>query len=600
MTPPRAEPIFFGPDDRPLFGWLHASASSPLATIGLVICNPFGYEAVCAHRSIRHFAMAAANAGIPALRFDYDGTGDSAGNDFDPDRLQSWIRSIHDAIELLKTKAGVQHVCLLGVRLGVTLAALASSGRSDIAGLAAIAPVVHARAYMRELRALALAGHNPQLPEWANVIPDLQESAGFVLTATTRAALSGINLLQQPRPASRVLVLDRDDLPPDSAWIEHLKAEGTEVEHLRVPGFTEMMLDSHEAIVPSAMIASTISWLVSLARTYVATTAPAASARFHAASAAQFSVTSANGTLIKVRESALFPDSSQSLFGIVTEPVNPAARNAPLILLLNSGAVHHIGPNRLYVLLARLWAADGATVLRLDLSGLGDSAAHPGQPENDVYTTRAHEDIQTALRYMRTRSVGGDCHAIGLCSGAYHGFKFAAANPGLASVVAINPLTFAWKAGMTLTFPEHRIAADAMRYRKNAFQWASWKKLLSGGVDIPELLQVLLRRTLGVVRNSVRNAARLLHFPMANDLGSELHRLARQNTGMLFVFAEGDPGLDLLRGGGGFVYDQLLRRGSLRIAMVEGADHTFTPHWSRERLISILTAHVQGRHPDRN
>ena len=41
------------------------------AAIGVVICNPFGYEAICSHRSVRTFAEAAAAAGAPTLRFDY-------------------------------------------------------------------------------------------------------------------------------------------------------------------------------------------------------------------------------------------------------------------------------------------------------------------------------------------------------------------------------------------------------------------------------------------------------------------------------------------------------------------------------------------------
>jgi hypothetical protein len=88
--------------------------------------------------------------------------------------------------------------------------------------------------------------------------------------------------------------------------------------------------------------------------------------------------------------------------------------------------------------------------------------------------------------------------------------------------------------------------------------------------------------------------ARAARIPLANDLGSELQKLAKQHTGMLFVFAQGDPGHDLLRGGGGSAYERLLRRKSLRVAMIEGADHTFTPYWSRERLVSVLSTHLQN------
>src|SRR5207245_1595647 len=80
------------------------------APLGLVLCNPFGYEAICAHRTLRHFAEAAADAGIPALRFDYDGTGDSVGEDLEPDRLSAWIASVHRAAETLRREAGCEYL----------------------------------------------------------------------------------------------------------------------------------------------------------------------------------------------------------------------------------------------------------------------------------------------------------------------------------------------------------------------------------------------------------------------------------------------------------------------------------------------------------
>src|SRR5690242_13811216 len=96
MSQTAAEACYFGPEERPLFGWLHRPAGAA-PRIGLVICNPFGYEAICAHRSLKHFARTAAENGCAALRFDYDGTGDSAGDDFDADRMNAWIGSVEAA-----------------------------------------------------------------------------------------------------------------------------------------------------------------------------------------------------------------------------------------------------------------------------------------------------------------------------------------------------------------------------------------------------------------------------------------------------------------------------------------------------------------------
>ena len=64
------------------------------AAIGVVLCKPFGYEAICSHRSIRAFAEALADAGFPTLRFDYLGTGDSGEIDPKADQLQVWTRDV--------------------------------------------------------------------------------------------------------------------------------------------------------------------------------------------------------------------------------------------------------------------------------------------------------------------------------------------------------------------------------------------------------------------------------------------------------------------------------------------------------------------------
>src|SRR5205823_3052307 len=55
------------------------------------------------------------------------------------------------------------------------------------------------------------------------------------------------------------------------------------------------------------------------------------------------------------------------------------------IVLLDAGATYRIGPNRLHVELARRLARDGDLVLRIDQSGIGDSAPRDGAPDDDVY-----------------------------------------------------------------------------------------------------------------------------------------------------------------------------------------------------------------------
>jgi len=84
------ETLYFPRAAPRLFGWLHLPSGGQASDTGLVICKPFGYEALCGHRSLRAFAEMAAAIGVPALRFDYLGSGDSAEIDPDADQIDTW------------------------------------------------------------------------------------------------------------------------------------------------------------------------------------------------------------------------------------------------------------------------------------------------------------------------------------------------------------------------------------------------------------------------------------------------------------------------------------------------------------------------------
>src|SRR5206468_1987528 len=144
-----------------------------------------------------------------------------------------------------------------------------------------------------------------------------------------------------------------------------------------------------------------------------------------------------------VIERPVFVDDARLIYGVLSAPAAaPPSHRA--ILLLNAGAIHHIGPNRLYVTVARRWAAAGDRVLRLDITGIGENPPRPGEPDNVVYSPRALEDIHDAIVWLRRQPGVSDLRVVGLCSGAYHAIKSAAAGDPVSGIVSINPLTFHW------------------------------------------------------------------------------------------------------------------------------------------------------------
>jgi hypothetical protein len=295
-------------------------------------------------------------------------------------------------------------------------------------------------------------------------------------------------------------------------------------------------------------------------------------------------------------ETATYLDGERTLFGILTAPETNGAAGGPQpkrIVLLNAGAVHHVGPNRLYVGLARRWAAMGHVVLRLDVSGIGDSAPRPGEPENVVYTARSLEDIAVALDYLRRTLGTAPTYLMGLCSGAYNAVRAAAAGQPIDGIVPINPLTFFWKEGMSLDYPAYRVVADARRYSTAVLRLDAWKKVLRREVNLRPAAEVVIRRGAARVARHLRDAARTVGRPFPEDLGNDLGLIAKRGGRIRFVFAAGDPGQDLLREQAGSAVGQLRNRGALTVDVIDGPDHTFTPVWTHPILAEVLTSIVR-------
>src|SRR5258706_9563592 len=75
------KPVVFDP----CFAWLPAAEGRS----GVVLCNPFGYDPLCTHRSWRKLAERIAAARTPVLRSDYPAAGDTTGFEVAPQPRQA-------------------------------------------------------------------------------------------------------------------------------------------------------------------------------------------------------------------------------------------------------------------------------------------------------------------------------------------------------------------------------------------------------------------------------------------------------------------------------------------------------------------------------
>ena len=127
----------------------------------------------------------------------------------------------------------------------------------------------------------------------------------------------------------------------------------------------------------------------------------------------------------------------RSLVGVRTDPPEDAtgAARAPSVLFLNSGLLHHVGPHRLHVNLARRLARTGLHSLRFDLSGIGDSGPRQDRLGRDESMVRETQDAMELL----SASHGVERFVLfGICTGADQAVRVALQDARVAGAVLVD------------------------------------------------------------------------------------------------------------------------------------------------------------------
>jgi pimeloyl-ACP methyl ester carboxylesterase len=586
-------PIYFGSANARLFGWYHQPVVQTRQT-AIVICNPVGDDIVRAHRSLRHLAEDLEAAGYPVLRFDFHGTGDSAGDERDPGRIVAWHRDIGVAIDELRARSGVQQISVIGLRLGATLAAEVAAARGDVAAIVMWHPFANGNGFKTETLRMHKM-HRMLEPEsfaaGPATYPDGEEALGFFLTTETLADLGKVDLMTLTRPpAPKALVIDAANVPSEEPWLVKLRSLGSEVAYRHLPGHKFLISIPHRSALPQEIIDSIVGWF---GEQFPAT--PAAQATPPRAGAP---VTHAEAGYEE--QPFVIGGGARPMFGVLVKPSAGHRRNGrPAIIMMNAGTVHRIGPHRLYVGMARELAELGFHVLRVDLSGIGDSPVSSGA-ENLCYPA---EGIPEAGRIMTQlgATVGTDRFILaGLCSGADIAFQLGVRDRRVAGVVMMNPRTFC----------VHDLAmVDAYkgaRYYQDSFlKREKWVKLLSGKVDVRRVARMVAPKLKAEVIRRVQkllDRVRPSQKPEANgetvhaDVPECLRLMAERGVDTFLVASVRDPGVDYVDVHFGKRMKELTAISTYRREDVTGTDHTFTSVWSQQHVRTTIREHLAKRH----
>ncbi|HYV47830.1 MAG TPA: alpha/beta hydrolase [Myxococcaceae bacterium] len=195
------KPFFFGPSTQPRYGLLHPPSGESTRRAGVLLCYPGVQEYNISHWAFRKLAGMLSRAGFPVLRFDWAGTGDSAG-DAGASRVAAWLEDVAMAAQELQDSAEVERVSLVGMRLGAALAARAVASGLAAEDLVLWEPVLSGKKYLAELEALDRHELERLLHEGPAGDAEL---GGYPFSKETRADLEALDAAAEaPRGAKRV------------------------------------------------------------------------------------------------------------------------------------------------------------------------------------------------------------------------------------------------------------------------------------------------------------------------------------------------------------------------------------------------------------
>ena len=257
------QPFYFGTSEKQLFGCYHAPQAAPVRDCGVVLCYPMGFEYTSSHRVYRQLAVRLSKVGFPVLRFDFYGSGDSAG-ECQQGTIRQWLADISTAIGEIKRRCGFVKVCLIGVRLGGTLSMMVGAERGDIEGVVLWDPVVSGRGYIEELRTLhkEMSPYFNGKPKGHIRAEKYTEILGFPVADSMLTGLEKIDLLAiRRKPANNILLIEGNEEAHEGRLREHLMSIDAHVEYQHLPSPKIWIQDAGKVLVPNRTLQSVVSWI---------------------------------------------------------------------------------------------------------------------------------------------------------------------------------------------------------------------------------------------------------------------------------------------------------------------------------------------------
>ncbi len=266
-----------------------------------------------------------------------------------------------------------------------------------------------------------------------------------------------------------------------------------------------------------------------------------------------------------------------SLVGVVTEPsATRSDAGLPACILLNAGVIHHVGPNRLHVRVARHLAQLGVLSFRFDFSGRGDSDT---RTDATSFADANLAETREAMDLLQKNHGCGRFVLMGICSGAVASFQAAMSDPRVVGAVLIDSAAYPTR-GYYLRHYLRRLASRE-----------SWSNVLLGHNRLGRLLRLSSPpkdTARGGGGAEIETLFGKVVLPPKEETERVIERLLDRGV-RLFVIYSGSWTAYNYRDQFEDAFPALMKRGGIQVAYYPDCDHTFTRLASQSRLVDAIT-----------
>jgi dienelactone hydrolase len=295
-----------------------------------------------------------------------------------------------------------------------------------------------------------------------------------------------------------------------------------------------------------------------------------------------------------MKENVVLLGANQTLVAVITEPQQTSNRDLPAVVLFNAGLTHRVGPNRIYVKLARHLTAMGMVVVRFDLSGIGDSST---RLDNATLEAGIIDDARHVMDYLSRTRGSKRFFLMGHCGGALTSLGIGGLDPRTIGVVMINA------EGGDSQWDEYDRKRKSSHFYENYYgrdvliSSKKWQKFLTGKADYGSILRNVL---INIIWHRVAATGFKVHKklfatqetatrPEIAALFATIPTLVERPAPILIIYSQGSSGLErtqfLLRD----VRKKIGNSSRFRIEIMPRTDHTFTLLESQQRLNKTIS-----------